>query len=113
MPQSKVAVRLRLNVLCWCTSKACKYSISEIVMAAAMTSCSSAILGIERFTSTFARKVCQQMVAMIQTRSLELYYQIFKTFQFNESKLFICRLKSEHNFSGENARNMHVSWMML
>jgi len=53
------------------------------------------------------------MVAMIQTRSLELYYQIFKTFQFNESKLFICRLKSEHNFSGENARNMHVSWMML
>jgi len=82
-------------------------------MAAAMTSCSSAILGIERFTSTFARKVCQQMVAMIQTRSLELYYQIFKTFQFNESKLFICRLKSEHNFSGENARNMHVSWMML
>jgi len=34
----------------------------------------------------------------------------FKTCQFNESKLFICRLKSEHKCSGENARNMHVSW---
>jgi len=37
----------------------------------------------------------------------------FKTCQFNESKLFICRIKSEHNCSGENASNMHVSWMML
>ena len=43
LPQSKV--RLRLNMLCWCTSKACKYSIrSAIVLAAAMTSCSTAIL---------------------------------------------------------------------
>jgi len=25
MPQSKVAVRLQLKVLCWCTSEACKY----------------------------------------------------------------------------------------
>jgi len=42
VPQSKVAARLRLNVLCWCTSEACKYSItSAIVMSAAMTSCSS------------------------------------------------------------------------
>ena len=58
VPQSKVAVRLRLNVLCWCTAEACKYSITRaIVMAAAMTSCSSAILGIERFTSAFARKI--------------------------------------------------------
>jgi len=45
VPQSKVAVQLRLNVLCW------------FVMVAAMTSCSSAILGIERFTSAFARKI--------------------------------------------------------
>ena len=45
VPQTKVAAWLRLNVLCWCTLAACKYSIrSAIVMAAAMTSCSSAIL---------------------------------------------------------------------
>jgi len=41
----------RALFLCWCTSEACKYSrTSAIVMAAAMTSCSSAILGIERKT---------------------------------------------------------------
>jgi len=51
-PQDKVAARLRLNVLRWCTSEVCKYSItSAIVMATAMTFCSSAILGVERFTS--------------------------------------------------------------
>jgi len=77
MPQSKVAARLWLNVLCWCTSEACKYSISAIVMAAAMSSCSSAILGIERLTSAFARKVYEQMVALIQSRSLKLYYLNF------------------------------------
>jgi len=41
-------------------------------MSAAMTSCSSAVLGIERFTSAFARKVYEQMMALIQSRSLEL-----------------------------------------
>jgi len=46
-------------------------------MAAAMTSCSSAILGIEMFTSAFAKKVYEQMVALIQSRSLELHYQNF------------------------------------
>jgi len=76
VPQSKAAVRLRLNVLCWCTSEACKYSItSAVIMAVAMTSCSSAILGIERFTSAYARQVYEQMVALIQSRSLELHYQ--------------------------------------
>ena len=76
VPQSKVVVRLRLNVLCWCTSEAYKYSIrSAVVMADAMTSCSSAILGIERYTSSFASKVYEQMVALIQSRSLELSYQ--------------------------------------
>jgi len=59
VPQSKVAVQLRLNVFCWCASEACKYNISAIVMAAAMTTCSSAILGIERFTSAFARMIYQ------------------------------------------------------
>ena len=77
MPQSKVAVRLQFNMRCWCTSEACKYSISSIVMAAAMTSSSSAILVIERFTSAFAGKVYEQMVALIQSRSFELYCQNF------------------------------------
>jgi len=66
------------NVVCWCSSEACKYSItSAIVMVAAMISCSTAILGIERFTSAFTRKVYEQMVALIQSRSLELRYQNF------------------------------------
>jgi len=46
-------------------------------MAAAMNSCSSAILGIERFTSAYARQVHEQMMALIQSRSLELHYQNF------------------------------------
>jgi len=75
IPQSTVAVWHRLNVLCWCTSEACKYNISAIAMAT--TSSSSATLGIERFTSAFARKVYEQMVALIQSKSLELYCQNF------------------------------------
>jgi len=47
-------------------------------MAAAMISCSSAILGIERFTCVFERKVYEQMVALIQSRSLDLHHQNFK-----------------------------------
>jgi len=93
LPQRKVSARLRLNVLCWFTSEACKCSTgSAIVMSAAMTSCSTATLqkafcrwctyNIERFTSAFAGKVYEQMVALI-------------------------------NCLGENARNMHVSWMVL
>jgi len=46
-------------------------------MAAAMISCSTAVLGVEGFTSAFARKVYEQMVALIQSRSFELYYQNF------------------------------------
>jgi len=42
-----------------------------------MTTCSSAILGIEKFTSAFAGKVYEQMVALIQSRSLELHHQNF------------------------------------
>jgi len=79
VPQSKVAAQLRLNVLCWCTSEACEYSIpSAVVMAAAMTSCSSTILGIERLTSAYARQVYEQMIALIQSRSLELHDQNFQ-----------------------------------
>jgi len=76
VPQSKVAARLRLNVLCWCTSEACKCSIiSAMVMAAAMTSFSTAIF--ERFTSAFVRKVYEQVMALIQSRSLKPRYQNF------------------------------------
>jgi len=50
---------------------------SAVVMAAAMTSCSSAVLGIERFTSAYARQVYEQMMALIQSRSLELHCQNF------------------------------------
>jgi len=78
MSQSKVASRLRLNVLCWCMSEACKYSISAIAMAAAMTSCSSATLGIERFTSAFARKVYEQMMALIQVEAWNFTVKTFK-----------------------------------
>jgi len=46
-------------------------------MAAAMISCSSAILGVERFTRTFASNVYEQMVALIQSKNLELYFQNF------------------------------------
>ena len=46
-------------------------------MAAAMNSSSGATLGNERFTSAFAGKVYEQMVALIQSRSLELYRQNF------------------------------------
>ena len=42
-----------------------------------MTSCSSAVMGIERFTSALARKVYEQMVALIQSRCLELHYENF------------------------------------
>jgi len=38
VPLSPAAVWLRLNVVRWCTSVACKYNISVIVMAAVMTS---------------------------------------------------------------------------
>jgi len=60
-------------------------------MAAAMTSISSAILGTERFTSAFARKVYEQMVALIQSRSLELYYQNFQklSIQWKQTFLFV------------------------
>ena len=53
VPHRKVAAQFRLNVLFWRTSEAYENStgISAIVMAAAMTSCSSAILGIGRFTT--------------------------------------------------------------
>jgi len=39
-------------------------------------------------------------------------FKTCQTCQFNENILFICRLKSEHNWSGKNARHKHVSWMM-
>jgi len=34
VPQSKVAARLLLNVLCWCTSEACKCSVRSVIVMA-------------------------------------------------------------------------------
>jgi len=70
---------------------------------------------IERFTSAFAfaGKVYEQMVALIQVEAWNFTIETFKSCQISESRLFVCRLKSKHSCSGENARNMHVSWMML
>jgi len=90
LPQSKISARLRLNVLCWCIFEACQYSIrSAVVMSAAMTSCQlqywlqkaccrSWTYSIERFTSAFAGKVYEQMVALILSRSLELLVNSMK-----------------------------------
>ena len=80
-------------------------------MAAAMISCSSAVLGIEKFTGAYARKVYEQMVALIQSRNLELHHQNFQNLSIQWKQIFY--LSAEHNCSGENAWNMHVSWMML
>jgi len=63
--QSKVAARFRLNVLCWCTFEACKYSIrSAIIMAAAMTSCSTAILAAKSILHVALRG----LLALLQER---------------------------------------------
>jgi len=48
-----------------------------------MTSCSSAILGIERFTSAFARKVYEQMVALIQSWVL-FFAETFRSYLAEE-----------------------------
>ena len=71
---------------------------------------------IERFTSVFTGEVHEQMVKWWHWSKIEAWNFTIKTFETchrNESRFLICRLKSEHSFSGENARNMHVSWMML
>ena len=110
--QSRFSASVERAVLVY-TSQACKYSITSAVVMAAAVTCSSAIVGNERFTSAYARQVYEQMMAYIQSRNWNFTIETYKTRQFNESRLFICRIKSEHICSGENARNMHVSWMML
>jgi len=115
VPQSKVAARLRLNVLCWCTLEARKYSItSAIVMAAVMTSCSSAILVIKEFTKAFTRnRFMSKWWHWSKVEAWNFTIKTFKICQFNGNRPFVCRLKSEHNCSGESARNMKILWMML
>ena len=115
VPQNKVAVRLLLNELCWCTSEACKDSISAILMGPRWLLAQlrywlqkayyrTTTDNIERFASAFAGK---------KVEAWNFTSKTFKTCQFNESRLFSFRLKSEHNWSGEKARNMHVSRIML
>jgi len=60
VPQRKVAAQFRSNVLYWRTSEAYKNCVSAVVMAAAMTYCSNAILaakGIQQMTQLQHRKV--------------------------------------------------------
>jgi len=82
---------------------------SAIEKASTMTSCSTAKFAaismlqiklpiIEIFTSTCAGMFYDLMVALIQSRSLELHYQQFKTYHLNESSILNCQLKSEHNY---------------
>jgi len=53
--------------------------------------CRSCTCSIEIFSSTFARNIHEQMVTLIQSRTLELYWkQTFKTCEFNEDILSIC-----------------------
>jgi len=89
LEKQTVLEKISTDLATVCTSEACKYSIrSAIVMSAAMTSsqlhywlkkacCRSCACSIERFTSAFAGKVYEQMVALIQSRSLELHYHNF------------------------------------
>ena len=92
---------------------------SAIAMAEEITSCSTAILAAESilqivlriigiFTSRYARTFYEKMVAWHSSKveAWNLTDKTFKTSQFNESSLFICRHKlntvvQEHNCSGK------------
>jgi len=65
-------------------------------MAAAMTSCSNAILGIERFNSALQERFMSKWWHCFKAEAWNFNVKTFKPCQFNEIKLFICRLKSEH-----------------
>ena len=41
VPQSKVAVLFRLNVLCWCTSEECEHSITSTIVTTAILAAKS------------------------------------------------------------------------
>jgi len=100
LPQSKVSDRLRFNVLCWCTSIACKNSIiSAIVMAAAMTAWSTAILA-AKSTLQIVHLRHWGLLALLQkwfmskwwhwskVEAGNLFIKTFKTCRFNESRLY-------------------------
>jgi len=96
VPQSKVAVPLRLNMLCWCTSEACKYSMSAVVSRG--------------LPALLQEKFMSKWWHWSKVEAWNFTIKTFKTCEFNEIN---CWLKSEHSCSGENDRNIHVSWMML
>jgi len=80
-------------------------------MMTTMTACSTAILAeksilytysIEIFTNALARRFYEQMVAFIKSRTWT-FKQTFETSHFNESRLSICRLRSELKYSEKQA----------
>ena len=118
--QSKAASRLQLS-LCWCTSEACKYKKRNHsgghgdFLLNCNIDCKKHIadeishLKYRDFHQRFCRNALrvsggfhpnQKFGTLIKTKFLNC--------QFSESRLFICRPKSEHNCSEKNARKIHV-----
>ena len=122
MSQSKLAARLRLN-LCWCTRTAepCKHKKRNLNGGHDDFSlnfnigcyCWSCIYSIEIFTRVFVRKYYETWWVSSNVEAWNFSKKTFKTCQLHESRLCICRLKSEHNYSEKRARKMQVLWIML
>ena len=117
---SKFAAPLRLNV-CWCVSEACKYKkrnrsrriLTQLQYSLLKAYCWFCIYSIEIFTSVFARKYYEQMVAFIQSESLELYIKNFKTCQLKKIVFVFAGLNVNIIFQRKSIRKMHVLSMML
>ena len=82
-----------------------------------MPSCSSAILGIERFTIAYARQVYEHMLTLIQSRSLELHYQSKLIKLVNSTKADFLLVGINLNTCVQEKTpetcTFHGSWMML
>jgi len=110
-------------VLCWCTSKACIYKkcnrndIYDNFLLNYNVGCKEHTAYRTLMTSRFSQAVLQVSF----TNKWWFWSKVeawtkkktFKTSQLNASRLFLCRLKSEHKCSGKSARLRHVLWMML
>ena len=115
--------RLPLNVQCWCRVYIqCRKRNRNGGRDDLLLNCH---IGCKKPTADRDLIALKGFLALLQDKfmskwwhwsELEPWYftiKTFKTCQCNESRLVICRLKSEHNCSGKNARNKHVSWVML
>jgi len=119
-----ISARLRLNVLCWYTSEEAvwiQYKKRNRNVGPDHSFLNWNI-GCKRHIADRALVPLRGLPALLQKRFMSKWWNwskveaTIKTFepcQFYETRLFICRLKSEDNCSGKNARNMHVSWMTL